>query len=157
MRGKAEFFPVFPHDSGITPAYAGKSGTPYNPPEEVRDHPRVCGEKCSDHLPRLVPKGSPPRMRGKGLYTQILLPQSGITPAYAGKSRDRTNLTAAPWDHPRVCGEKGICTKCIQQQQGSPPRMRGKVRPHEKQRNRNGITPAYAGKSTIQRRNAYHG
>ena len=26
MRGKAEFFPMLPHDPGITPAYAGKRG-----------------------------------------------------------------------------------------------------------------------------------
>ena len=53
--------------------------------------------------------------------------QPGITPAYAGKSTVRRSQGAAPWDHPRVCGEKAMKEYMIVKVQGSPPRMRGKV------------------------------
>ena len=50
------------------------------------DHPRLCGEKkarweCFPHM-----RGSPPPMRGKVLVYRTSLSESGITPAYAGKS-----------------------------------------------------------------------
>ena len=50
--------------------------------------------------------GSPPRMRGKGCYMQELSGETGITPAYAGKSKKRHLGGWKKGDHPRVCGEK---------------------------------------------------
>ena len=41
----------------------------------IQDHPRVCGEKRGDYLPRLEPKGSPPRVRGKGRGPCIVSPR----------------------------------------------------------------------------------
>ena len=46
-----------------------------------------------------------------------------------------------------MCGEKPRGKQKSHERSGSPPRVRGKVRPYEKQRNRYGITPACAGKS----------
>ena len=74
---------------GITPAYAGKSSCSRPGSLSSRDHPRVCGEKCGDHLPRLVPKGSPPRVRGKGGRCPLRGLRDRITPACAGKSPQR--------------------------------------------------------------------
>ena len=45
VRGKDEFLPVLPQDSGITPACAGKSQTTRRVFPVLRDHPRMCGEK----------------------------------------------------------------------------------------------------------------
>ena len=51
------------------------------------DHPRLCGEKTETTLSAQTALGSPPPMRGKG-HLQLMNPQpAGITPAYAGKSR----------------------------------------------------------------------
>ena len=50
--------------------------------------------------------GSPPRMRGKGLHHRADRGGSGITPAYAGKSKRRALPALSPGDHPRMCGEK---------------------------------------------------
>ena len=89
-------------------------------------------------------------MRGKafrvGLAGRIL----GITPAHAGKRKLLRLLENIRKDHPRACGEKGETGWTLPVVQGSPPRMRGKdslasmtvlfVR----------ITPACAGKSSIQ-------
>ena len=89
MRGKDHLINDIGHVGGITPAYAGKRGR--NPPRnvEVRDHPRVCGEKSTFHSRQGSEEGSPPRMRGKGLRGAGVDQNGGITPAYAGKSPGR--------------------------------------------------------------------
>ena len=45
----------------------------------------MCGEKLFDLTAKVTDKGSPPRMRGKDVYTVLKINPSGITPAYAGK------------------------------------------------------------------------
>ena len=49
----------------ITPAYAGKSHLYGIITVEVRDHPRLCGEKVTGEINRCSTTGSPPPMRGK--------------------------------------------------------------------------------------------
>ena len=49
---------------------------------------------------------------------------------------------------PRVCGEKAFPSLPLGRMLGSPPRMRGKAIICLVQGNMDGITPAYAGKST---------
>ena len=45
MRGKDFFHGDSPFRCRITPAYAGKSAGVANTPFEIKDHPRLCGEK----------------------------------------------------------------------------------------------------------------
>ncbi len=56
-------------------------------------------------------------------------------------------MKALLWDHPRVCGEKGIARDVVTQREGSPPRVRGKVLLLTGANLRHRITPACAGKS----------
>ena len=130
----------------ITPAYAGKSDERRRPCADLRDHPRVCGEKCSSKLFVKELSGSPPRMRGKvgAVFGKSGL--NGITPAYAGKRGSHCGSDRRLWDHPRVCGEKYFTNSALKSKAGSPPRMRGKVQAHATQTLPEGITPAYAGK-----------
>ena len=65
-------------------------------------------------------------MRGKGDCTALVVDNSGITPAYAGKRR-------------AVIVDPSAAS-------GSPPPMRGKVVSPAQHVRRAGITPAYAGK-----------
>ena len=68
MRGKELLIARHFDDARITPACAGKSHFATNFHLNKRDHPRMCGEKW-DKLPREIKqKGSPPHVRGKGLY-----------------------------------------------------------------------------------------
>ena len=106
MRGKVAFRCDIIVSNGITPAYAGKSGS-----EELRfalykDHPRVCGEKIQHPKYTTDKGGSPPRMRGKDSPACCSWPCIGITPAYAGKSSPKSRTSTTKKDHPRVCGEK---------------------------------------------------
>ena len=89
-------------------------------------------------------------MRGKvdGDSRGVVL--NGITPACAGKRRGRGRERERRQDHPRACGEKRSRFQRGQDPLGSPPRVRGKVGAHQKRTATARITPACAGKSSIQ-------
>ena len=108
MRGKVSSSPVAPMILGITPAYAGKSGTNCREKSSRKDHPRVCGEKIRAYVKIWNEWGSPPRMRGKATFSGRHRLAVGITPAYAGKRRNNSYAGQRTKDHPRVCGEKRI-------------------------------------------------
>ena len=147
MRGKVLFVLEKAVIIGITPAYAGKRDNERLLGADGMDHPRVCGEKWPRyrHHPRAV--GSPPRMRGKVNHIRQRQTYPGITPAYAGKRNWQSSTMKTEKDHPRVCGEKFGFDSAVRIACGSPPRMRGKVYGSPDKNRRNGITPAYAGKS----------
>ena len=65
MRGKVMHRKFQLPADGITPAYAGKSAGVANTPLEIKDHPRLCGEKLPAVELRRFASGSPPPMRGK--------------------------------------------------------------------------------------------
>ena len=127
MRGKVGWSLSRSRRSGITPAYAGKSFKAQILITPLKDHPRVCGEKCVGSGGQCGAAGSPPRMRGKGTMERKKQSPDRITPAYAGKSPVRVADYRAGEDHPRVCGEKDLELSAETVGLGSPPRMRGKV------------------------------
>ena len=131
MRGKVGLLLLLRSRSWITPAYAGKSFIVRCSALEVKDHPRICGEKFNALPAELKAKGSPPHMRGKVGLKETQSSASRITPAYAGKSGD---------------GGRGR-----NQGRGSPPHMRGKGLRYSLSPSTLRITPAYAGKSQIGR------
>ena len=150
VRGKVSAGKILLHDGGITPACAGKSLARSCLPGCLRDHPRVCGEKLFQSPLLRLPLGSPPRVRGKVSHVQVLQFWAGITPACAGKSVYSYGAEGVGRDHPRMCGEKQAQMDCIQLSLGSPPRVRGKVLCYPLNNQIAGITPACAGKSSIQ-------
>ena len=86
MRGKDLHFCSCCADLRITPAYAGKSIEEEWVIDNIKDHPRLCGEKNADSTSVVMVRGSPPPMRGKVNGIGIRAQCAGITPAYAGKS-----------------------------------------------------------------------
>ena len=151
MRGKVGCAGLHHLIHGITPAYAGKSLKKLRKKYNIRDHPRVCGEKYFIAPILHLGAGSPPRMRGKDVGGHSFAMEAGITPAYAGKSITVVILFLAHGDHPRVCGEKHFGQGSGLELVGSPPRMRGKGCQWWCRRSVPGITPAYAGKSGCHR------
>ena len=90
-------------------------------------------------------------MRGKEDNAPLVSRYVGITPAYAGKRWYSRLFTPICWDHPRVCGEKPLAVFAFYCWIGSPPRMRGKGADGAHDVLCDGITPAYAGKSSSKR------
>ena len=95
-------------------------------------------------------EGSPPHVRGKVAPVGPGSAVGGITPAYAGKSHVLPRSAQVQWDHPRVCGEKKKAEEMGATTKGSPPHVRGKDAINNMGQNLFGITPACAGKSSIQ-------
>ena len=107
----------------------------------------MCGEKAWYTGYRFRRGGSPPRVRGKALFSLHLLLHLWITPACAGKSWRHSTIDTPDMDHPRVCGEKNAARIFQNTVGGSPPRVRGKVIYRTLSKICHRITPACAGKS----------
>ena len=146
VRGKVITYQLTPERSGIPPACAGKRNSQHTTFTSERDHPRVCGEKGGPHRAGHPPRGSPPRVRGKAEWENLIGSDVRITPACAGKRRPPLCASCSTWDHPRVCGEKSTFTISTHRTGGSPPRVRGKENSEGVTRNGSRITPACAGK-----------
>ena len=106
VRGKVALIVLIQSAIGITPACAGKSFALHFFRFEVRDHPRMCGEKFRMSLLAGLGTGSPPHVRGKVFCSAIAFACAGITPACAGKSLKKKYAEIESKDHPRMCGEK---------------------------------------------------
>ena len=149
MRGKVSHIATIALYTGITPAHAGKSYDERYEKSLGKDHPRTCGEKASCLCIFALSLGSPPHMRGKVHTLIVLYDNHGITPAHAGKSYIGKIMYAPCKDHPRTCGEKRLMNSTKNQENGSPPHMRGKDRRDSTVRKAFRITPAHAGKSIL--------
>ena len=88
-------------------------------------------------------------MRGKDGDKLPAVRLSGITPAHAGKSALCAVTACHQRDHPRPCGEKLMRGWFYNGDAGSPPPMRGKVNADNVKQFVDRITPAHAGKSTL--------
>ena len=91
--------------------------------------------------------GSPPHGRGKVGFFGMGRSNCGITPAWAGKSKDYAGWKSGMRDHPRMGGEKPHPAVHQAEGLGSPPHGRGKVIAMRNALSFLGITPAWAGKS----------
>ena len=89
--------------------------------------------------------GSPPHTRGIRLNLRDVVCWQGITPAYAGNTREQDTLEALSRDHPRIRGEYTNQMASLQRKIGSPPHTRGILIRPPTLLSRYRITPAYAG------------
>ena len=94
--------------------------------------------------------GSPPRVRGEGVFPRLLHFRHGITPACAGRSKADVFHVCSFWDHPRVCGEKSMGKPLTSRRRGSPPRVRGEAEGALVTCDPPRITPACAGRSSFR-------
>ena len=141
-RGKGSCKAIAPHPARITPAWAGKRPAAGQARSNVRDHPRMGGEK-SVFLPfGLIQSGSPPHGRGKVRIFAVWVNPIRITPAWAGKRQLQSDCSPSCQDHPRMGGEKASGGASSKQCQGSPPHGRGKENEFSYNDLSSGITPA---------------
>ena len=133
----------------ITPACAGKIYLPGHPLAFSWDHPRVCGKNCNLSTTLSNRSGSLPHVREKPYRWNFWFNRFRITPACAGKTT-LPNLDHYHYqDHTRVCGKNSLIKVQRWRKLGSPPRVREKLRYSTKNTRCTGITPACAGKTTL--------
>ena len=96
-------------------------------------------------------EGSSPRMRGAlgVVRTSAVLP--GIIPAYAGSTVTIIGSLERYRDHPRVCGEHCVYSSLLITTMGSSPRMRGALTSSTSNRRSQGIIPAHAGSTSVEK------
>ena len=109
----------------------------------------MCGENSTKKASCCDSLGSPPRVRGKPYTGLIFILASGITPACAGKTFAEPLRHHIREDHPRVCGENYLRRSWSKAEEGSPPRVRGKLPSALYPAVLAGITPACAGKTRL--------
>ena len=147
VRGK-RVVAVAPSRAGrLTPACAGKTGTIGRGGPRGRAHPRVCGENGVFVRIFSSARGSPPRVRGKREHAHQGMLGARLTPACAGKTSSTTSAAGASPAHPRVCGENAVLVTAVDEGEGSPPRVRGKLSAPSSSCRRTRLTPACAGKT----------
>ena len=76
----------------------------------------------------------------------------GITPAYAGRTQTFPRHIDQTRDHPRLCGKDAHALLLNRLIRGSPPLMREGHALLETAYNNFGITPAYAGRTTTEKK-----
>ena len=149
-RGKDGKFIRINESTGITPAWAGKRAARGGSSSSSWDHPRTGGEKNTTTRHRTSLLGSPPRGRGKGVAVAGVPVAAGITPAQAGKRRETSDRRNASRDHPRVGGEKHQIDFRGTVGLGSSPHRRGKAHLWIIHQIFIRITPAWAGKRSVE-------
>ena len=111
-------------------------------------HPRVCGENTKAASALTWSDGSSPRVRGKLIAVRVFEGSSGLIPACAGKTTNRTIATKNNRAHPRVCGENFFRLFPRVRGFGSSPRVRGKQACVWVGMIRSRLIPACAGKTS---------
>ena len=148
MRGKpvARQYPI--GRGRIIPAHAGQTNRPRGIRGQGADHPRACGANSSARRISGASHGSSPRMRGKRVRVLLELGVNRIIPAHAGQTiAPRYQQTMCP-DHPRACGANRQKKLPTPRQNGSSPRMRGKLRTRRLSGPSPRIIPAHAGQTS---------
>ena len=148
MRGKPGRGRIRRPGLGLIPAHAGKTLADVVRAIVGGAHPRACGENGGTGADLFGFAGSSPRMRGKPRLATVSAMRSGLIPAHAGKTAEKTEVLDLSAAHPRACGENGIPTEIVDRATGSSPRMRGKPRLPKSTRAIKGLIPAHAGKTT---------
>ena len=90
-------------------------------------------------------------MRGTQSPPEISTLGGRIIPADAGNTKRRPSSTIRPWDHPRGCGEHRYKAAAVSIPMGSSPRMRGTLLEIPGSVIDDGIIPADAGNTRLQR------
>ena len=89
----------------LTPAFAGKTPRRSTSRGLSRAHPRIRGEDSPRSLMVLSRPGSPPHSRGRPFFCCPSVTLTGLTPAFAGKTRMFGGEPTSTRAHPRIRGE----------------------------------------------------
>ena len=144
VRSRLIVAPVLRAVAGITSACAEQTAASSSRACWAWDHLRVCGADQNRKPRGLRAWGSPPRVRSR-LSRTIRRPRwRRITSACAEQTPIAPIGCARSRDHLRVCGADRDGSYWVDARDGSPPRVRSRLRPVQLSRLRGGITSACA-------------
>ena len=147
VRGKRPIRSANHSSHRLIPACAGKTTPTASASFSNGAHPRVCGENLYPVADCHGVSGSSPRVRGKQAGETHPLKSCGLIPACAGKTALPRGSPRRQWAHPRVCGENARLRCVFACQEGSSPRVRGKLIETLRVQHVSGLIPACAGKT----------
>ena len=134
--------------TGLIPAHAGKTLPHALRRRKEPAHPRSRGENWLAGESWALEAGSSPLTRGKQHRVMLHEEVPGLIPAHAGKTITSMEVEIKGGAHPRSrgenCAEAGISTSM----RGSSPLTRGKPHLEPAGRDRRGLIPAHAGKTS---------
>ena len=107
----------------------------------------MCGENFTEDTSCLEILGSSPRVRGKLIDPVPASRTLRLIPACAGKTERAFTASTSHEAHPRVCGENREIEFGGWYEQGSSPRVRGKLPMDWRTRSNRRLIPACAGKT----------
>ena len=116
-----------------------------------RDHPRAGGEHCGNEVRSPLFGGSSPRRRGAHGAEAVLGSEQGIIPAQAGSTERPRGPPRRRPDHPRAGGEHPAMLRTRFSTSGSSPRRRGARGGISGAADPEGIIPAQAGSTSLER------
>ena len=148
-RGRGKPHPGSPgrRNRRLIPAGAGKTVERDSLGWTTAAHPRGGGENRSRRSPRLRPRGSSPRGRGKLGCAHRAVDGLRLIPAWAGKTTHANLAEYNQGAHPRVGGENSPPGGATVSSEGSSPRGRGKPQLTIKDSQLWRLIPAWAGKT----------
>ena len=145
--GKTDRMLSGPYCCGFTPTCVGKTPSSIRAGQALRVHPHVCGE---DNLPFAATAGtpgSPPRVWGRRIIVIFLVRHCRFTPTCVGKTLSSSGFAITHWVHPHVCGED-ICRRIkALGEDGSPPRVWGRLGAQLVNAGNRRFTPTCVGKT----------
>jgi len=135
----------------LTPAQAGRTRCSYARALVRAAHPRAGGADAP-HVENVEPAdGSPPRRRGGRRGCRAGTAGGRLTPAQAGRTHYRFNVSVMETAHPRAGGADGSDASRCDLWDGSPPRRRGGRPVRAEHRKGRRLTPAQAGRTSSAR------
>ena len=133
---------------GLIPAYAGRTDLVYHLPRSPLAHPRLRGADLYPWRGDSDRRGSSPLTRGGRTPPAGVGQDTGLIPAYAGRTAVSISTTVASWAHPRLRGADVDCERPPPPHIGSSPLTRGGREYRQQLAFPAGLIPAYAGRTS---------
>ena len=127
------------------PAYAGNASAPGFRGRPSSVHPRIRGERASTRLMAHTVPGSSPHTRGTLRVPCCRRWHIRFIPAYAGNAVRRSSPCSTLTVHPRIRGERSMCSSTLWMNVGSSPHARGTHHADNRRSWRGRFIPACAG------------
>ena len=147
VRGRLNRVSLTTQLSGLIPAGAGQTPHPSTCASSAWAHPRRCGADAGGLSQEPYWRGSSPQVRGRPPIMATISNRAGLIPAGAGQTGRRHECGEGLRAHPRRCGADTGSWEQADNDPGSSPQVRGRLRLDAVPQPSDGLIPAGAGQT----------